>query len=189
MTEETFNLTPLDIRTQQFRRGFRGYDLATVEEFRERCAAEVERLLRENSVFAEQVRNFREQLKLFREREKAMSDALVVAQQLREDSEQMAQKESDRVVQQARVEAGNIITDARQAEQSVRRDTEHLHAQLASYLTSFRVLLERNLAEVEAVETAERNGRALAAATPSMVKRPSLKRPELLSDPTGVRGE
>ena len=189
MTDETFNLTPLDIRTQQFHRAFRGYDPASVDEFRERCAAEVERLLRENSVFAEQVRNFREQLKMFREREKAMSDALVVAQQLREDSEHLARKESDAVLQQARVEAGNIVTEARLAEQSVRRDIDGLHAQLASYLTSFRVLLERNLAEVEAVETAERNGRALADEAPSMVKRPAFKRPELLSDPTGVRGE
>ena len=34
MTEDSFRLTPLDIRTLQFRRRMRGYDQAAVEEFR-----------------------------------------------------------------------------------------------------------------------------------------------------------
>ena len=44
MTDDSFNLTPLDVRTQQFRRTVRGYDPAAIEEFRERIAAEVERI-------------------------------------------------------------------------------------------------------------------------------------------------
>ena len=78
------------------------------------------------------------QLRSFREREKALSEALVVAE--------------------ARAEAASIVNDARQAEQAVRRDIESTRRQPASYLASFRVLLERNLAEVEAVEARERNG-------------------------------
>ena len=87
MTEDGFQLTPLDIRTQEFGKALRGYDLDGVEEFRERVATELERLLRENTQMDEQVGNFRDQLKEFREREKAMSEALVAAQQLRDDVE------------------------------------------------------------------------------------------------------
>ena len=110
MTEDSFNLTPLDIRTQRFRRTVRGYDPAAIEDFRERIAAEVERLLREKAVSEEQVRNFREQLKTFREREKAMSEALVVAEQLRHEAGQRANSQAEVIIQQARVEADTLLT-------------------------------------------------------------------------------
>ena len=157
MTEDGFQLTPLDIRTQQFRRVVRGYDPAIVEEFRDRIATELERLLREKAVTEEQVRSFREQLKTFREREKALSEALVVAEQLRHGSEQRANAQAEATVREARTDAANILNEARQAEQAVLRDLEASQRQLAAYLASFRVLLERNLAEVEAAETQVRN--------------------------------
>ena len=159
MTEDEFHLTPIDIRTQAFRRIMRGYDPAAVEEFRERVAAEVERLIREKAVNDERLRSFREQLKGFREREKATSDALVMAQELREEAEQSAEKEAEAILRDARIEAEALVKEARQAEQAVHRDIEAGHRQLNSYLASFRVLLERNLAEIEAVEGRERNGR------------------------------
>ena len=158
MTEDSFDLTPLDIRTQQFRRVVRGYDPAAVEEFRGRIAAEVERLLREKAVTDEQVRSFREQLKTFREREKAMSEALVVAEQLRHDAGQRANDQAEAIIQKARAEADTILNDARLAEKAVRRDIERAQRQLNTYLASFRALLERNMAEVEAVEAQQRNG-------------------------------
>ncbi len=156
MTDDGFHLTPLDARTQEFGKVLRGYDPAGVEEFRERVGAELERLVRENAVLEEQVRNFREQLKSFRDREKALSEALVTAQQLREDVQQSAGKEAAVVVQEARAEAESIIQEARRAEEVIRRDIESGHRQVAAYVASFRVLLERNLAELEAVEARQR---------------------------------
>ncbi len=158
MTEDSFRLTPLDIRTLQFRRKMRGYDPAAVEEFRQHVASEVENLLREKTVSDEQVRNFRDQLKSFREREKALSEALVVAEQLRQEAEEHANRQAEIIIREARTEAASILNDARQAEQAVRRDIESARRQQASYLASFRVLLERNLAEVAAVEAREPNG-------------------------------
>ncbi len=172
MTEDSFRLTPLDIRTLQFRRTIRGYDPAAVDEFRGHVASEVENLLREKAVSDEQVRSFRDQLKSFREREKALSEALVVAEQLRQDAEEHANKQAEMTIREARAEAASILNDARQAEQAVRRDVESTQRQLASYLASFRVLLERNLAEVEAVEARERNGGRSGEAKESSEKTP-----------------
>ena len=158
MTEDSFNLTPLDIRTQRFRRTVRGYDPAAIEDFRERIAAEVERLLREKAVSEEQVRNFREQLKTFREREKAMSEALVVAEQLRHEAGQRANSQAEVIIQQARAEADTLLNDARLAEKAVQRDIEATRRQLNAYLAAFHALLDRNMAEVEAAEAQQRNG-------------------------------
>jgi DivIVA domain-containing protein len=176
MTEDSFNLTPLDVRTQQFGRTLRGYDQAAVEEFRERVASELERLLREKAVADEQVRNFREQLKSFRERENALSEALVGAEQLRDDTEQHAQRKAESILREAQIEAEANLNDARQAEQAVLRDIEAAQRQLASYLASFRVLLERNLAEVEAAEERERAG-ADPGRSSDLLRRPSKTQP------------
>ena len=119
MTEDGFQLTPLDIRTQEFGKALRGYDLDGVEEFRERVATELERLLRENTQMDEQVGNFRDQLKEFREREKAMSEALVAAQQLRDDVEVSAGREADAVIRDAHAQGEGIIREARHVEEGV----------------------------------------------------------------------
>ena len=177
MTEDSFNLTPLDIRTQRFRRTVRGYDPAAIEDFRERIAAEVERLLREKAVSEEQVRNFREQLKTFREREKAMSEALVVAEQLRHDAGQRANSQAEVIIQQARAEGDTMLNDARLAERAARRDIEATRRQWNAYLAAFRALLERNMAEVEAAEAQQWNGSQVQPAVDPAATGPRLSNP------------
>lgn len=80
MMEQGFQLTPNDVRGQQFSSGFRGYDRLEVEAFRDRLAEELDRLLRERIQIDERTRNAQEQLRAFRERERAMNDALIAAQ-------------------------------------------------------------------------------------------------------------
>ncbi|HTR20919.1 MAG TPA: DivIVA domain-containing protein, partial [Gemmatimonadales bacterium] len=86
MTEPAFHLTPLDVRKQEFRRTLRGYEPVGVDDFRIRVADELERVLRERSVLEERVSALAEQLRVFRERERAMNEALVAAQQLRQET-------------------------------------------------------------------------------------------------------
>ena len=158
MMDTAFHITPVDIRSQEFHRALRGYDPASVEEFRERVADEVERLLRERTQMEERLLQFREQLTAFREREKALNEALVAAQQLRADMEQSARREADLVLREARGEAERIVQEARLAEQAVRRDMESAQRQFQAYLGAFRTLLERSLSEVDALEAHRQDG-------------------------------
>jgi DivIVA domain-containing protein len=158
MTDDGFHLTPVDIRAQEFHRSLRGYDPASVEEFRQRIAEEVERLLRERAQMEERLQAFREQLKAFREREKALNDALVMAQQLRSDTEQAARREADLVLREARAQADQILQEARGADGAVRRDMEAAQRQFTAYLAAFRTLLERYLSEVDALEAHRGDG-------------------------------
>src|SRR5207249_1580916 len=88
-----FHLTPLDVRKQEFRKSLRGYEPMGVEDFRVRVADELERILREKSVLEERVAALGEQLRAYRDRERAMNEALVAAQQLREATHTAAQRE------------------------------------------------------------------------------------------------
>jgi len=149
MTDEAFQLTPHDIRAQQFTRVMRGYDRDQVEEFKMRLSDEVERLMRDRAQLEERLKNFQEQLKAFRERERALNEALVAAQQLREEMKSQAQHDADILIREAKAEGMRVVARAQQDEQMLRERCETLHRQFAVYLANFRALLERHLGEVE----------------------------------------
>src|SRR5438046_9499615 len=104
VSEPAFHLTPLDVRKQEFRRRLRGYEPLGVEDFRARVADELERILREKSVLEERLAALGEQLKAYRERERAMNDALVAAQQLREETRATAERAAQVIVREAEAE-------------------------------------------------------------------------------------
>ena len=158
MTAEEFRLTPIDVRAQEFSRTAFGYETASVEDFRERVAAEMERLLKERAVQEERTQNMREQLKSLREREKAINDAVMMAQQLREATHKAAQQEGDVIIREARVKADRVVEDARESEVAVRRDLEEAQHQFNAYLYAFRRLLDRQMAELDALAEHERDG-------------------------------
>ena len=51
MSDDAFNLTPLDIRKQEFRKTLRGYETLGVEDFQIRVADALERAIRERLVY------------------------------------------------------------------------------------------------------------------------------------------
>jgi DivIVA domain-containing protein len=158
VTEDGFYLTPVDVRAQEFRKTLRGYDPGDVDEFRNRIADELERLLKERADADGKLQQLREQVKHFRDREKALNDALVLAQQLRTETEQSSKREAELVAREARIQADATLAEARSEERAIRREIETAQRQFDSYLASFRTLLERYLSEVEALEAHGRDG-------------------------------
>jgi len=80
---------------------------------------------------------------------------LVTAQQLRRDAEEQAARQGEGIVRDARIEAERLLSDAKEQEKRVRHDHASAQRQLAGYLAAFRALLERNLAEIDALESSE----------------------------------
>jgi len=151
-TEPAFHLTPLDVRKQEFRKSLRGYEPMGVEDFRVRVADELERILREKSVLEERVAALGEQLRAYRDRERAMNEALVAAQQLREATHTAAQREAQVVVREAEAEGRRILDAARAAKAEVERQAAEVQRQYQQYVGGFRALLERQLAELRALD-------------------------------------
>ena len=141
MNDEAFTLTPLDIRKQEFRKTLRGYDTAGVEDFQARVADALERAIRDRQVLEERLSALTEQLRVFREREKAMNEALVAAQQLRQETRASAEREGQAIVREAELQAG-----------AVRAKMAETERQFQQYVGGFRALLERQLAELRALD-------------------------------------
>jgi len=152
MSDDAFHLTPHDVRAQEFQRTMRGFDPVQVESFKDRVAEELERLIRERALLEERLRGMVEQLRAFRDRERAMNDALIAAQQLRDDIQSQAGREAEIVVREAGAEAQAITERALHEAALVRRSTEGARRQFSTYLAGFRALLHRQLTELEGLE-------------------------------------
>lgn len=154
MSDESFHLTPLDIRRYDFGSALRGYDKTRVDQFREQVANEVERLVRQTQELESKARGFHEQLRSFRDRDKAINEALVSAQQLRAEVREQAEREAQLILREARAEAERMLADQRQQISRIEADLEVMIRQRRSYLAQFRAMVERQLAEVTAAEAA-----------------------------------
>jgi DivIVA domain-containing protein len=92
MSDDVFHLTPVDVRRFDFGSALRGYDKARGDQFRDQVAEELERLSRANQELEAKAKGFHEQLRAFRERDKALNDALITAQQLRAETREQAER-------------------------------------------------------------------------------------------------
>ncbi len=157
------DLTPLDVRKKKedFRRVVRGYDPAEVDGFLDIVSDRLEDLVGREMRLREQSDLLREQLAAFQDRERALNEALVTAQELREEARAQAEKTADLRIRDAERQAEAIRRDADFAVQGARRGLDDLQVRRSSFLRSLRSTIEHFLAELE---EAERRGTVVADA-------------------------
>jgi DivIVA domain-containing protein len=185
MMDDSFHLTPLDVRRYDFGKALRGYDPQRVEQFREQVATELERLTRQIQDLEAKARGFQEQLRSFRERDKALNDALVSAQQLRTDIRQQSEREAELIMREARSAAERQLDEARSDLRRVEEALVAMERSRRAFLAQLRVICERQLAEIAAAEASPAtltahiidamapDGRASAGAPPAAIHPPT----------------
>jgi cell division initiation protein len=158
------DLTPLDVRKKKddLRRTVRGYDPAQVDGFLDLLADRLEEVVQEEVRLKEQVTQLRERLGSFEERERALNEALIAAQELREEARLQAEKQAGLRIQEADQQAERLVGEARRAAEDSERALEDLHARRASFLRGMRSLLDRFLAEVSYEEEKLKGSREVA---------------------------
>ena len=156
MSDEAFHLTPVDVRRYDFGSALRGYDKARVDQFRDQVADELERLTRVNQELEAKAKGFHEQLRAFRERDKALNDALISAQQLRAETREQADREAQLILREARAEGERLVEEARTEVRRLRAEIDALDRARRGYLAQMRAMTERQLAELQSAESAPR---------------------------------
>jgi DivIVA domain-containing protein len=148
------DLTPLDVKKKKgdFRRAVRGYDTAAVDDFLDTVSARMEELVRENVMANARLESMTESIGNYRVRERAMNEALVSAQQLREEMREQAAREADLVLREARAEADRIVGEARRQATAAAEALRRIQGQRVRFLRLFRTLVERQLQDIEQEE-------------------------------------
>ena len=155
MTDNAFHLTALDARRYDFGNALRGYDRARVDQFRDQVAEELERLSRSNQELETKARNFHEQLRAFRERDKALNDALISAQQLRGEIREQAQREAQLIIREAQGEAERALDTLRSDIRRAEDELQQLWRNRRSYIAQLRSLMERQVGDLEHADSVQ----------------------------------
>ncbi len=161
-------LTPLDIRRQEFPQRFRGYDPEEVDTFLDLIADDVEALINEKTQTAERIVALEAQLAEFKEIEKSLRDAFVMAEKMSTEASDSAQRRAEAMVQEAELKARNIVgeaegkgrqilSDAETRRRSLILELEALESQRNYTLAKFRTLIEDQKAILEAHSTSRGN--------------------------------
>lgn len=149
------DLTPLDVRKkmEDFRRAVRGYDVAQVDSFLSLVADRLEELVVDHRALVQEVDSLRQQLAVYREREKALNEALLAAQELREEARSQADRDAAVRLREAETHAEAILLDADQAIRHAQRRMEDLRARRTHFIRSVRSMLDRFTDYVQLEET------------------------------------
>jgi DivIVA domain-containing protein len=162
MSDEGFHLTPVDVRRYDFGSALRGYDKGRVDQFRDQVADEIERLTRVNQELEAKAKGFHEQLRAFRERDKALNDALISAQQLRVETRDQADREAQLILREARAEGEKLLEQSRVEMRKLSAEIDALERSRRNHLAHMRSLVERQMAELHAAEATPMAPRASA---------------------------
>lgn len=126
------DLTPVDVRKKKgdFRRTMRGYDPALVDDFLDQVADRMDELVREVLALNDRVGRQEQQIAEFRERERALTEALVTAQEMREEIRQQTSREAELVKRSAEQQAAQLRSSTQQEVAQLRSSTQQEVAQL-----------------------------------------------------------
>lgn len=139
------DLTPLDVRKKRddFKRALRGYDPTQVDAFLEVVSDRLEQLAREHGTLTDQVAHMQKQLDTYQERERALNEALLAAQELREEARSQSERDAAVRLREAETHAEAILLDADQAIRHSGRRLDDLRARRRQFLKSLRSVMER----------------------------------------------
>ena len=149
------DLTPLDVRKKRndFKRSVRGYDAAQVDAFLEVVSDRLEQIVREHGTLSDQVAHMQRQLETYQERERALNEALLAAQELREEARSQSERDAAVRLREAETHAEAILLDADQAIRHSQRRLQDLRAQRRQFLKALRSVMERFEDHLELEET------------------------------------
>jgi len=158
------NVSPLDLRQQRFRSGFRGFDKVEVTSFLAAVAEDYEQALRETDRLRQDVTRMEAMLNEHRESEKNLKTTLLAAQRLADDIKASAETEARRIIREAEGHSSLLLEKSQARLEDVQREIDGLKLKRRDVETSIESTIQtlRNTLEfVREQEAREREEKIL----------------------------
>jgi cell division initiation protein len=151
-------LTPLEIRHQQFRLRFRGYDPMVVDAFLELVAGAIEDLFKEKAKLQEALAQKDQEIQRVQQEQDDWKKILVAAQQAAEDVVGRGKKRARAMVAAAERKAQRMLIEAGEQRQGITDDVQQLKRQRGKLLLQIRHVLAQHLTllSTQEVESGEK---------------------------------
>ncbi|HEX2864909.1 MAG TPA: DivIVA domain-containing protein [Deinococcales bacterium] len=146
------NLTPLDIRHQEFAGALSGYSKREVREFLERLADQTEEAERDVRAARERIAQLEAQVLELREGEEMLRRAVVSAERIANEIKGNAEREAQLMRQEAEATRDKVMREALQRVRETRVDLDRARSDRQLFLDQFRALLQGYLASLDRLE-------------------------------------
>lgn len=141
-------LTPIDVQAKTFKSGM-GYSKADVDSFLTNLYTDYETLYRENMELKDKVGLLGESLNRYKDIEKSLQKALVLAETTSEETIASAKANAAVIEQEAHVKAEAIVADAKQELENIRSMTVELLQKYEAYRSQYKALAASQLELLE----------------------------------------
>jgi len=120
------NVSPLDLRQQQFRTAFRGFDPVEVCSFLTAVADDYEQALRETDRLRQEVARLEMVVRGHVEQEKSLQNTLITAQRLADGIRAGAEEDAQRIMREAESRSLLLLEKTQARVEDVQRDIDGL---------------------------------------------------------------
>lgn len=138
-------LTPLDIHNKEFKRSFRGYNEADVDEFLDSVIKDYEHLYRENIEIKENIERLSSKLEQFQHMENTLHNTLIIAQETAEEVKMNGKKSAELMLKEAEVQAKALVDEAANKVRRMAAEYDNLQKQDQVYRLRIRNLLKAQI--------------------------------------------
>ena len=145
-------ITPLDIRKQQFRVVWRGYDREEVDGFLAMVADEIEKAQRDMITMQERLRLAESSMNEYRGMETTLKDTLVTAQKAADDAKANARKEADLIVREAEIKAEHQLEEARRQVAKIQQELIRLKDRQDAFVSNLKSVCQAQMDFIERLE-------------------------------------
>ncbi|MCS7067609.1 MAG: DivIVA domain-containing protein [Meiothermus sp.] len=149
MSSERGDLTPLDIRYQEFRLGLRGYSVAEVREYLGRVADVQTALIEENERLRSHIRDLEAELARSREGEAELKRAVVAAERIAREIKAQAEREAELIKRETESERQAALQELIEQMKRIKADIEQVRNERDLFVGQFRALLEGYLTSLD----------------------------------------
>jgi len=112
--------TPMTIKSQEFAKSLRGYDIEEVNTYLEKMANEIELVIEENKKLSGEVEELRKRVSDFNKIEKELQATLVKTKESSSQSLESTQKQTSTMIKEAEIKAKQMIDKAKEDANEIR---------------------------------------------------------------------
>jgi len=149
-------LSAIDIKKQEFRKSFKGYDVNEVDAYLDTVANEMETLYKEIDALKEKMNReqvekdkLTHEIEIYRENEKTFQKAIVKSQDMSEDVLENATKRAELIVKEAEIIAAKIKMQAKEEIMTLKQELEELRYRNENIIDDVKNYLIEKLNSIE----------------------------------------
>lgn len=153
-------LSPENIKKQEFKNSFRGFDREEVQAFLEKLAGDIEEQQKENEELKIALEEINKELSEYKKLEKNIQKTLAKAEESSSRSIEAAKKKTNLIIQEAELKAQQILEKARENANDVRNSLVQLREERTLIVAKLRAIInsQAHLLEIKVEENVQEKG-------------------------------